>query len=63
MGADSDHWHTEPTEEETLLFPLQFDFATGHDLSLAEAAASIIFVATNVLGGWNRLVVLSGKLH
>ena len=37
MDADSDNWHTKPTEEETLLFPLQFDFSTGHDLSLAEA--------------------------
>ena len=33
MGAGSDHWqwHTKPTEEETLLFPLQFDSSAGHD--------------------------------
>ena len=28
-GAGSDHWHTEPTEEETLSFPLQFDSSKG----------------------------------
>ena len=31
MGTGSDHWHTKPTEEETLLFPQQFDFPTGND--------------------------------
>ena len=31
MGTGSDFWHTKPTEEETLLFPLQFDSSTGHD--------------------------------
>ena len=33
MGAGSDHWHMKPTEEETLLFPLQYDSSTGHDQS------------------------------
>ena len=31
LGAGSDHWHTKPVQEETLLFPLQFDSSTGHD--------------------------------
>ena len=29
MDAGSDHWLTKPTEEETVLFPLQFDCSTG----------------------------------
>jgi len=30
MGAGSDHWHTKPTEEETLFSPLQFH-SSRHD--------------------------------
>ena len=31
MGASSDHWHTEPTEQATVLFLLQFDSSARHD--------------------------------
>ena len=31
MGASSDHWHTEPTEEETVVFPLQFGSSARRD--------------------------------
>ena len=31
MGAGSVYWHTKPTEQDILLFPLQFDSSLLHD--------------------------------
>ena len=43
LGTSSGHWHTKPTEEETILFPLQFESSTGHDQPSGSTATRVAF--------------------